>query len=168
MSTIHPSGSLGVTLVLFAVVACSACGTAASTTNTHTESPRQASEAPPETTTERTLTLSVRPDARPAVAPEILGDFDPESFERLLLTRRRALEACYERAVASEPSLQTSIQVECVVRETGMVTDIVAVGDPPNAELTGCVQQIVTGFRFDPGPAGGPATVGAQLVFEQR
>jgi hypothetical protein len=82
--------------------------------------------------------------------------------------RTAALRACYTRAVEAEPSLSTRVSVRLVLLETGLVTDVVAIGDPPNADVTECVRQLVSNFRFQPGADGGPAVLETTIVFDQR
>jgi TonB family protein len=84
------------------------------------------------------------------------GQLDPAIFLRMISTRRAALLACYERALREDPTLSGSVRARAVITETGAVEEATIIESTVKAADVGsCVQRVLHGFRFNPGPMGG-------------
>ncbi len=94
------------------------------------------------------------------------GDFDPNIVVRQLGRRRSAIQRCYERELRNNPTLSGRVVTRFTIQPTGSVSGVSATenttGSPAVAE---CVNRVVRGLRFTPGPEGGAVTYSFPFVF---
>lgn len=97
------------------------------------------------------------------------GDFDSSVVVRMITTRRSAIQACYERELRQQPTLQGRVAVSLTIQESGSVTNVRATENSTGSDaVASCVVRVVQGFRFNPGPEGGSVTYSFPFVFEPQ
>ena len=99
-------------------------------------------------------------------AGEAASSFGNAEIVALIRQRLAAVRACYETQLRSNSNLAGTVTVTFTVQPNGAVS---AVGIQENttgdAALAGCVTGIVSRFRWNPGPAGGPMTFAYPFAF---
>lgn len=81
--------------------------------------------------------------------------FEARMVVRLVQSRRSALNACYERELASGTTpFEGRMTIELAIHASGGVRVDVALDTAGNASVAGCVRRVLQGFRFSPGPDG--------------
>ena len=81
--------------------------------------------------------------------------FEARMVVRLVQSRRSAMNACYERALASGTApFAGRITIELSIHASGDVRVDVVADTTGNASVAACVRRVVQGFRFTPGPDG--------------
>lgn len=95
------------------------------------------------------------------------GQLDPAVFLRMISSRRAALRACYERVLRDDPTLAGSVRVRAVIAEIGAMQEVTIVESTvARVDVTDCVQRVIRGFRFYPGPTGGSVSYTITLTYE--
>lgn len=96
------------------------------------------------------------------------GALDRQVVVRMIQTRRAALQACYERALRSDPTSTGRVVAQMTIETSGTVSDA-QVGEASSDPSVGvCVARVLRGFRFHPGPEGGSVTYTIPFVFEPQ
>ncbi len=125
-------------------------------------------EAPttPPTTATTTTPLASTSTARPSpksTAPvvkqqgaSVTGSLPREVIARVMRAHAPKLRACYERALATNPTLAVTVTATFVIGSTGQVTSANATG--ADGTLTSCVAGVVKAATF-PAPSGGVVRV---------
>lgn len=94
------------------------------------------------------------------------GSFDANLVVRQLRLRQSAIQRCYERELRNNPTLNGRVVTRFTIQPTGTVSGVSATenstGSPAVAE---CVNTVVRGLRFNPGPEGGSVTYSFPFVF---
>jgi len=94
------------------------------------------------------------------------GDFDANLVVKVIKTRIRAIQACYERELRRNPTLAGKVTIEFTIQPRGNVTDVkVTNNSTGDAAVGACVANTVQRFRFNPGPDGGSVTFSYPFVF---
>lgn len=97
------------------------------------------------------------------------GDFDQSVVVRMITTRRSAIQACYERELRQNPTLQGRVVIAMTIQESGSVSGVRATENSTGSEaVASCVVRVVQGFRFNPGPEGGSVSYTFPFVFEPQ
>lgn len=94
------------------------------------------------------------------------GMFDSNIVVRQLRLRQSAIQRCYERELRNNPTLSGRVVSRFTIQPTGSVSGVQATenstGSPAVAD---CVNNVVRGLRFNPGPEGGAVTYTFPFVF---
>jgi TonB family protein len=94
------------------------------------------------------------------------GVFDPDIVTRQIRTRIRSIQACYERELRNNPTLNGRVLVRFNIQPTGTVSGASApentTGSPA---VAASVVNTISRFRFNPGPEGGSVTFAYPFVF---
>lgn len=97
------------------------------------------------------------------------GDFDQGAVVRMISQRRSAIQACYERELRQNPTLQGRVAVTMTIQESGSVSGVRAAENTTGSDaVASCVIRVVQGFRFTPGPEGGSVVYTFPFVFEPQ
>ncbi|MBX7190892.1 MAG: TonB family protein [Sandaracinaceae bacterium] len=97
------------------------------------------------------------------------GDFDQSVVVRMITTRRSAIQACYERELRQNPTLQGRVAISMTIQESGSVSNVRAAENSTGSDaVASCVVRVVQGFRFNPGPEGGSVSYTFPFVFEPQ
>ncbi len=97
------------------------------------------------------------------------GDFDQSAVVRMITTRRAAIQACYERELRQNPTLQGRVAVQMTIQESGSVSGVRATENSTGSDaVASCVVRVIQGFRFNPGPEGGSVSYTFPFVFEPQ
>jgi TonB family protein len=97
------------------------------------------------------------------------GDFDQSVVVRMITTRRSAIQACYERELRQNPTLQGRVAIAMTIQESGSVSGVRAAENTTGSDaVASCVVRVVQGFRFNPGPDGGSVSYTFPFVFEPQ
>lgn len=96
--------------------------------------------------------------------PPTRGRIEPAGAQRVLATRATEVRACYERALARDPTLQGELTVRLRVEADGRVSQTALSGDDALRAAGRCMEAALRGLVF-PAPAGGAATVTVPYVF---
>ena len=97
------------------------------------------------------------------------GDFDQQAVVRLIQSRRSAIQACYERELRQNPTLQGRVAVAMTIQVSGSVSGVRAAENSTGSDaVANCVVRVVQGFRFNPGPEGGSVSYTFPFVFEPQ
>lgn len=87
------------------------------------------------------------------------GHFAEQQVLREIRTHRSAVQACYERALRTAPTVHGRVSIEITITTSGAVTNAHVIEDGAgNAGLNACVVGVLSRFRFSPGPTGGSVT----------
>ena len=88
---------------------------------------------------------------------------------RAINTRRSAIQACYERELRAQPTLQGRVLISMTIQEAGNVTGVRATENTTGSDaVASCVARVVGGLRFNPGPTDGSVTYSFPFVFEPQ
>jgi hypothetical protein len=94
------------------------------------------------------------------------GRTDLESITREIRARRRAIAACYERALKQRPTLAGKLVVRFSIAAAGTVAAVDIDDDTLGApEVGACVRSLVLRWRFAP-PAEAPVELSFPFVFQ--
>lgn len=95
------------------------------------------------------------------------GDFDSSVVVKMIRTRIRAIQHCYEAELRRNPTLAGKVVVEFTIQTTGSVTNVKATQNTTgDANVAECVVATIQRFRFnDPAPEGGSVTFQYPFVF---
>lgn len=132
------------------------------------------SSAPPVPPVPSTATLSPRisvgqPYLRNDIPmPPTSADIDLSGVASVVKDRLGALEQCYERQLATNPTLSGTVEIHWVILTTGKVADACIVKDTvANREITECVNKLVLEGQF-PAPQLSSVDVMIPFVFTPR
>ena len=93
------------------------------------------------------------------------GKLSPEAIQRVMQRHVGAIRACYEKALAKDPTLEGRVTVRFTIGKDGSVTEVRDVAlrmkDP---EVVSCVQATVKAMTF-PQPQGGSVTTTRTFKF---
>jgi hypothetical protein len=106
--------------------------------------------------------------SRVVVAPPVLesGKADLDAIVRDIRGRRKAIAACYERALKSNPALAGKLVVRFSIASAGTVVAVAVDEDTLGApDVAGCVRGLIARWRFAP-PADAPVEVSFPFVFQ--
>ena len=106
--------------------------------------------------------------SRLKVAPPVLegGKADIDSIAREIRNRRKAIAACYERALKTKPTLAGKLVVRFSITAAGTISTVDIDDDTLGApEVGACVRAIVLRWRFPP-PAETPVELNFPFVFQ--
>ena len=99
-------------------------------------------------------------------ATSVNGRLPPEVIQRIVRQHLSGIRACYESALAKEPTLAGTVKVKFVIDRDGGVSSVSDGGsDLPDATVKSCVQGTFKAMSF-PAPEGGIVTVTYPIVFE--
>jgi hypothetical protein len=100
-------------------------------------------------------------------APQVEdGTVDAAAIAREIRTRRRAIAACYERALKNQPTLAGKLVVRFSLAAAGTVTAVDVDDDSLGApDVTACIRGVVLRWRF-PALTEGPAELSFPFVFQ--
>jgi hypothetical protein len=100
-------------------------------------------------------------------APQVEdGKVDAAAIAREIRGRKKALAACYERALKAEPTLAGKLVVRFSLAAAGTVTAVDIDDDTlGSAEVSACIRAVVLRWRF-PALAEGPAELSFPFVFQ--
>lgn len=101
----------------------------------------------------------VRDTGMVVVRPATHGRLDPTAVRAAVAGAGAAVQRCYDRAVASDPTARGELEVRVRVEEDGVVSE--TAGRTEEASLRGttrCIEGVFRALRF-PRPTGGAATV---------
>jgi len=108
--------------------------------------------------------------ARVVIAPPVLesGTADVDAIVRDIRGRRKAIAACYERALKSNPALAGKLVVRLSIASAGTVVAVTVDEDTMGApDVAGCVRGLIARWRFPPSiDAGVPVEVSFPFVFQ--
>jgi outer membrane biosynthesis protein TonB len=94
------------------------------------------------------------------------GRADLESITREIRARRKAIAACYERALKARPTLAGKLVVRFAITAAGTISTVDIDDDTLGApEVGACVRAIVSRWRFAP-PAEAPVELSFPFVFQ--
>jgi len=94
------------------------------------------------------------------------GDFDAAIVVRKIKSEIRAIKACYERELKSNPTLARKVAIEFTIEERGTVSGVkVTANSTGSAAVGSCVANAIQRFRFNPGPEGSAVTFAYPFVF---
>ncbi len=94
------------------------------------------------------------------------GVFDSNAVVRLLQLRQSTIRRCYERQLRDDPRLRGRVVARFTIELDGTISGVTATENTTGSPaLAGCVIYVVSGLRFNPGPAGGPVTYSFPFVF---
>ena len=94
------------------------------------------------------------------------GRADLESITREIRGRRKAIAACYERALKARPTLAGKLVVRFAITAAGTISTVDIDDDTLGApEVGACVRAIVSRWRFAP-PAEAPVELSFPFVFQ--
>jgi TonB family protein len=102
------------------------------------------------------------------LAPPVVegGHADLASITREIRARRKAIAACYERALKQAPTLAGKLVVRFTITAAGTVSAVDIDDDTLGApEVGACVRALVLHWRFAP-PADGPVELSFPFVFQ--
>jgi len=106
--------------------------------------------------------------SRVVVAPPVLesGKADLDAIVRDIRGRRKAIAACYERALKLNPALAGKLVVRFSIASAGTVVAVAVDEDTLGAaDVAGCVRGLIARWRFAP-PAEAPVEVSFPFVFQ--
>jgi len=108
--------------------------------------------------------------ARVVVAPPVLesGTADLDAIVRDIRGRRKAIAACYERALKSNPALAGKLVMRFSIASAGTVVAVAVDEDTLGApDVAGCVRGLIARWRFPPPTdADVPVEVSFPFVFQ--
>jgi hypothetical protein len=108
----------------------------------------------------------VRTDVRPGPPSVEEGHVDAAAIAREVRDRRRAIAACYERALKQQPTLAGKLVVRFSLAAAGTVTAVEIDDDTLGApEVGACIRAVVLRWRFRP-LGEGPAELSFPFVFQ--
>ena len=94
------------------------------------------------------------------------GRADLESITREIRARRKAIAACYERALKARPTLAGKLVVRFTITAAGTISTVDIDDDTLGApEVGACVRAIVQRWRFAP-PTEAPVELSFPFVFQ--
>jgi hypothetical protein len=94
------------------------------------------------------------------------GQADLEAITREIRARRKAIAACYERALKQKPALAGKLVVRFTITAAGTISAVDVDDDTLGApEVGGCVRALVLRWRFAP-PAEAPVELSFPFVFQ--
>jgi len=102
------------------------------------------------------------------VAPPVVegGHADVASITREIRSRRKAIAACYERALKQKPTLAGKLVVRFSIAAAGTVSAVDIDDDTLGApEVGACVRALVLRWRFAP-PADAPVELSFPFLFQ--
>jgi hypothetical protein len=108
----------------------------------------------------------VKTDVREGAPSVEDGHVDPAAIAREIRTRRKAIAACYERALKAQPTLAGKLVVRFSLAAAGTVTAVEIDDDTLGApEVGACIRAVVLRWRF-PALAEGAAELSFPFVFQ--
>lgn len=100
-----------------------------------------------------------------ASAPSVDGKLDPSAIARVVRSRMRMVQDCYERELKRNPELAGKIEVEFTIGTSGRITDAWVITNTMGSETVGsCIVGRLRRWRF-PRPDGGSVTVSFPFIF---
>jgi len=94
------------------------------------------------------------------------GVFDTNAVVRLLQLRQSSIRHCYERLLRDDPRLGGRVVARFTIELDGTVSGATATENTTGSPaVAGCVIEVVSHLRFNPGPAGGAVTYSFPFVF---
>jgi TonB family protein len=98
-------------------------------------------------------------------APEVDGALDSDAISRVVRTRKRMVQDCYERELKRDPSLSGKIEIEFTIDESGRVSEAYVSRNQMGSDAVGdCITARIRRWRF-PKPDGGSVTVNFPFIF---
>lgn len=95
------------------------------------------------------------------------GHLDQSNLQRTLRRKRRDVQRCYERALASNPNLGGRLIIQFTVGQGGVVTKASLPTNQLGSAVGNCVVGKVRRWRFD-SPKGGTVTVQQAYILQPR
>lgn len=95
--------------------------------------------------------------------------FDRQELVRVIQAKRHRIQACYERALHSEPTLSGRMEVALTVETDCSVSGVRVVNSGAIVDAVGeCVVGVVRTFHVEHGPQGGTVSYTFPFVFEPQ
>jgi hypothetical protein len=106
--------------------------------------------------------------SRLKLAPPVIegGRADLDAITREIRARRKAIAACYERALKTKPTLAGKLVIRFSIAAAGTISSVDVDDDTLGApEVGACVRALVLHWRFAP-PAEAPVELSFPFVFQ--
>lgn len=98
-------------------------------------------------------------------APEVDGSLDSGAVARVVQSRMRMVQDCYNRELKRDPNLAGKIEIEFTIGEDGSITDArVSSNQMGSDAVATCIVGRIRRWRF-PKPDGGSVTVNFPFIF---
>lgn len=98
-------------------------------------------------------------------APEVDGSLDPDAIAKVVSSRKRMVQDCYEKELKRDSGLSGKIEVEITIGEDGNVEDARVAKNGVGSEAVGsCIVSRIRRWRF-PKPERGSVTVNLPFIF---
>jgi len=81
-------------------------------------------------------------------APTVTGSLDPATVQRVVARARGAIQACFARALASNPALTGGVTLALAIDASGTVTPTLASSTLGDATAEGCIVRQLAPLRF--------------------
>ena len=96
---------------------------------------------------------------------EVDGSLDPGAIGKVIQSRMRMVQDCYERELKRDPSLQGKVEVEFTIGADGRVESARVSSNKMGSDAVGeCICSRIRSWRF-PKPDGGSVTVNFPFIF---
>ncbi|MEZ4272881.1 MAG: AgmX/PglI C-terminal domain-containing protein [Myxococcota bacterium] len=100
-----------------------------------------------------------------AATPEVDGDLDSSAIARVVRSRMRMVQNCYEKELKRNPTLSGKIEIEFTIGEDGRIEDALVARNGMGSDAVGsCIVGRIRQWRF-PKPKGGSVTVAYPFIF---
>jgi len=97
--------------------------------------------------------------------PEVDGAGDSEAIAKVVRSRIRMVQDCYQRELKRNPGLAGKIEIEITIGETGAVTQARVASNGMGSDAVGaCIVSRIQSWHF-PKPDGGSVTVSFPFIF---
>lgn len=95
--------------------------------------------------------------------------FDQQELVRVIQAERHQIQACYERALRSEPTLRGRMEVALTIETDGSMSRVRMVNSGALIDAVGeCVVGVIRTFRVEHAPQGGTVSYTFPFVFEPQ
>ena len=98
-------------------------------------------------------------------APDVDGALDSSAIARVVRSRMRMVQNCYEKELKRNPSLSGKIEIEFTIGESGRIEEAFVASNGMGSDAVGaCIVSRIKRWRF-PKPDGGSVTVAYPFIF---
>jgi len=97
--------------------------------------------------------------------PEVDGALDSDAIAKVVRSRKRMVQDCYERELKRDPTLAGKIEIEFTIGSSGRVDEALVASNRMGSDAVGdCIVSRLKRWRF-PKPDGGSVTVSFPFIF---